>query len=147
MTIPTIPRGIANNNPFNIDFSDENDWDGQVYKPVLSLEHRFAVFQSPAAGIRAGLLNFQAYQDRHGAKTWADLIRRQAPENENDTAAYIAAVHEKTGFEMDSPAATHDWPAMQKWGAAVIQVENGDYEYEPAVWELVRANLAHRFTG
>jgi len=147
MSIVTVPRGIANNNPFNIDFSDRNDWDGQIYGATMTTERRFALFQTPAAGIRAGLLNFQSYQDRDGAKTWADLVRRHAPEVENNSTAYIAAMHEKTGFEMDAPAATHDWAAMQKWGAAVIQVENGDYEYEPGVWDLVRVNLAHRFTA
>ena len=145
-TTNIVPRGIQNNNPANINYSDHNDWDGQVYgTKFLSTENRFCVFQSPAAGIRAAILNFQAYQDKHGCKTWAALIERQAPGNENDTAAYVAAVHEKTGFEMDAAAATHDWAAMEKFVSAVIQVECGDYAYEDAVWALVKANLAARF--
>ena len=49
-TANIIPRGIQNNNPANIDYSDHNDWNGQVYgSKFLSTENRFCVFQSPAA--------------------------------------------------------------------------------------------------
>lgn len=129
----TVPRGILNNNPLNIDYT-AIAWDGQVHGPYLSTEKRFAVFQTPAAGIRAGIVNFQSYQFKDGCKTWNALIARQAPDDENDVAAYQASVAELTGFDMTAPAATRDATAMRTFVAACIVVECGEFAYDDDVW-------------
>jgi hypothetical protein len=138
----TIPRGVQNNNPLNIDYNTANHWNGQIPVSYLGTETRFCVFESPAAGIRAAIVNFQHYVEHDGCRTWGDIIARQAPSGpENDTEAYKATVHEATGFDMEAPAAVRDWAAMKAFVAGCVIVECGSVEYSDAVWEKVRTGV------
>lgn len=86
-----IPRGIRSNNPGNIDFNKANDWLGQLpFDPLI--ESRFARFDKPENGIRALGKLLRNYRTKYGLDTVKGLINLWAPSNENDTAAYVAAV-------------------------------------------------------
>ena len=96
MTPKTPPRGIRNNNPFNIRKGPR--WQGLA---ATQPDPAFATFETPVYGIRAGMKLLLTYQSRHGIKTIRALIARFAPPNENDTVAYVAAVCKATGVNPD----------------------------------------------
>ena len=82
-----IPRGIRNNNPLNIRVG--NDWKGEVTKPS---DHTFEQFTEMKWGCRAAFVILRNYIQRHKLNTIAKIIPRWAPNNENNTQAYIAFV-------------------------------------------------------
>lgn len=66
-------RGIRNNNPGNIEFNDNNSWQGQT-----GSDGRFAKFETPEHGIRALGRNLLSY-GKQGYDTPAEIIGRWAP--------------------------------------------------------------------
>src|SRR5690606_5584704 len=85
----TLPRGVRNSNPGNLEWGDP--WQGLV--PVEQrTDSRFCQFVTPAYGIRALALTLITYYDRHRISTVEDAISRWAPPVENDTLAYQNAV-------------------------------------------------------
>src|SRR5262245_12327466 len=120
----TKVRGIANNNPGNIDRSEPR-WNGEVRRSnggwisngqpyddaKLSAQQkweltqgRFAVFQEPHDGIRALVMNIKAHITKVGHDTIRKLIAGTpqfsgwAPAKDgNDPEAYIAAVVKYSG--------------------------------------------------
>jgi hypothetical protein len=61
--------------------------------------------------------------------TVAEIIRRWAPSNENNTAAYIAAVCKSTGFGPDQPIDVTDKEVMEELVIAICRQENGRVSY------------------
>jgi len=55
----TAPRGIRSNNPLNIDYNVENQWQGLDSPPS---DGRFARFVGPQWGIRAAVKALQSYE-------------------------------------------------------------------------------------
>lgn len=97
-----LPRAVRNNNPGNIDRSKTTVWNGELRTPeALASEARFCVFIKPEYGFRAIAITLQTYGDKYGVKTIRKIIERWAPDNENDTAAYIAAVSKSVGIGPD----------------------------------------------
>lgn len=91
------PRGIRNNNPLNI--RKGNNWLGE--RPNQT-DPAFEEFTSMEMGIRAGFKLLRNYitgmnGKREPADTIEKIIRRWAPESENDTKAYIRTVCNITG--------------------------------------------------
>ena len=89
----TDPRGIRSNNPLNIDYNVENQWQGLDSPPS---DGRFARFVGPQWGIRAAVKVLQSYQKR-GIVTVRQTISSWAPSSENDTENYIQFVCREAG--------------------------------------------------
>lgn len=117
-------RGIRNNNPGNIRASSI-PWQGKTGNDGV-----FEIFATASDGIRALARNLKAYQLRHGDQTIADLIKRWAPPNENNTQAYIAAVAAETGIDATANVNLNDQTTLAKITAAIIRHENGQQPYD-----------------
>lgn len=138
----TVPRGVRNNNPGNIDYNRANKWQGQM-PPNDALEKRFARFDCPENGIRALGKLLQTYQSKHGLKTVKAIINRWAPSVENDTAAYVRAVEQKTGTAPGADVNMKDPVVLTGFVKAIIHHENAGFEYpESIIREGVRRALA-----
>lgn len=117
-------RGIDNNNPGNLEFSQANPWEGQI-----GSDGRFAKFETPEHGIRALGRNLISYQ-RQGYDTVSDIITRWAPpEDHNDTAAYIEAVCAQIGVTADQKLDVSNPDTLKKLSAAIIHHENGNQPF------------------
>ncbi|EHP6080517.1 hypothetical protein ABVS80_001133 [Escherichia coli] len=117
-------RGIRNNNPGNLEFSNSNPWQGQA-----GSDGRFAKFETPEHGIRALGRNLLSYQ-RQGIDTVSDIINRWAPpEDNNDTGAYIQAVCAQLGVGPDQQINASDPQTLNALCAAIIKHENGNQPY------------------
>ncbi|MFX0970488.1 hypothetical protein ABEM00_01800 [Escherichia coli] len=117
-------RGIRNNNPGNLEYSDSNPWVGQA-----GSDGRFAKFETPEHGIRALGRNLISYQ-KQGIDTVNDIINRWAPpEDNNDTASYIKAVCAQLGVEPNQPVNASDPDTLKALCAAIIHHENGEQPY------------------
>ena len=90
-TNPNLPRGYRNNNPLNIRYSFWNAWKGKV---LPNQDGTFEQFNDMAYGYRAALSLLRTYIKKYGCNTVAKIISRWAPENENNTQAYIQHVCE-----------------------------------------------------
>lgn len=138
----TETRGVRNRNPGNIDYVAANQWQGQL-KPDLSIEKRFARFDTPENGIRALGKLLLTYQRKHGLKTVNAIISRWAPSVENDTAAYVRAVEANTGTQPGAEIDLGRVPVMTGFVKAIIHHENAGYAYPDSVLaEGVRRALA-----
>ena len=93
-----LPRGIRNNNPGNIRHSPAA-WLG---KAAEQKDTSFVCFKTPEYGIRAMARILINYQKRYNLKTIEKMISRWAPPNENNTAAYVAAVSRSVGLTKNS---------------------------------------------
>lgn len=120
-----LPRGIRNHNPGNIRKSTD-PWQGLAKDQTDS---QFFVFQSAIYGIRALARTLITYQDKHGLNTIEGIIRRWAPDVENNTNAYIRAVSQRTGFEVNRPLDMHRFDHLKPLVEAIIQHENGQQPY------------------
>ena len=121
MKATSKPRGIRNNNPLNIRIG--NNWQGET---SADGDGEFEQFNSPEMGIRAAARLLKNYRDIHGLKTIEEIISRWAPVSENNTAAYIASVEQKTGIGRDSILGDSDYIDVIK---AMIHHENGEQPY------------------
>lgn len=86
-------RGIRNNNPGNLIKTSET-WLGKI----VSADSRFEQFVNMKYGVRALLKNLVTQITKRNNNTLTKLLTVFAPEFENDTAAYIAAVSKLTGL-------------------------------------------------
>jgi hypothetical protein len=139
MTVQTIlPRGIRNNNPFNIRLSPDNRWQGRL-SPRLNSDGAFEQFQDPIMGLRAAAVLLIAHYDR----TIRKLVEVWAPPNENDTKSYARCVAEESGFDIDEPLDLHDYACLRPVLTAMIRIENGRQPYTDAQIDaaLVRAGV------
>lgn len=118
----TVPRGVRNNNPFNMRKNPADKWQG------LSAEQTdpdFCVFDSSVLGIRAGMRNLIAAQDKHNRRNVNDIIKAYAPSSENDTGAYIAAVAAYMGVKSYDVLDMHSYSDLRSLSEAIIGHENG----------------------
>ena len=119
-------RGLRNHNPGNIEKGAA--WDGLSMDQ--SSDERFAVFDSPVYGIRALTKVLLTYRNRYGIRTPEQIIGRWAPEFENDTGSYVAAVAAAAGIAPTDPVTDNELPAVV---AAIIKHENGSNPYSAEV--------------
>lgn len=136
---PTQSRGFLNANPGNMD-RESWVWNGEIRDVAQCANDiqikeltagRFCVFDSALHGIRAMTKNLEAYHIALGIRTIAGFINEWAPPNENDTAAYIEAVCEHTGFGKDADIDITSRPVMYAIVDAIIRVELGGQPYAP----------------
>ena len=129
----SLPRGIRNNNPGNIDQRKPKraGWQGAVPSAQLT-DSRFEQFIAPEWGIRALAKTLLTYSRKHGLNTVRGIIDRWAPPVENNTEAYINQVAGKLGVSPCSPINVQDPKVMRVLVSAIIQHENGQQPYSDA---------------
>lgn len=147
----TMPRGVRNCNPGNIDYNPRNAWNGQLGLELGVATPRFARFDSPENGIRALgklLINYRGKGGTPGVggpgiDTVRETISRWAPGNENNTEAYIAAVTAKLGVKANDVINIKDVRTLRVFVGAIIAHECANYRYSDAVFnEGIRRALA-----
>lgn len=121
------PRGIRNNNPGNIRKSHE-PWRG-LMPAHEQTDPAFFRFSSPEWGIRAIAVILRTYQGKYKLGTVRALIKRWAPDVENDTEAYVQAVCTAVGVGPDEPIDLRDAGDMRGVVLAIIRHENGEQPY------------------
>jgi hypothetical protein len=132
-------RGVRNRNPGNIDFNPRNQWQGQLGKEAAN-NGRFAVFDTPENGIRALgklLLNYRGKDGipsvgKPGIDTPLEFISRWAPNAENDTAAYAAAIASRLGVDARASIDIANPAVLEAVVIGIIVHENGGNPYAPA---------------
>jgi hypothetical protein len=123
-TANTVPRGIRNNNPGNIDYHVNTKWQGLVLDADRK-DTRFCEFKDPTWGVRAMCVVLIGYQDRYGINTIRGIIGRWAPSNENDTLAYVTAVANAVAVKPDQALDLHTYDHLAPLVEAIIRHENG----------------------
>lgn len=116
------PRGIRNHNPFNIRYNSAIDWVGQVGKDDAG----FVIFKSADFGIRAAGRLMRTYKKKYKLNSIEGIVRRWAPESENDTQNYIRQVTRLTGLSSSKKLSERDYCKLAN---AMIQMENGQQPY------------------
>lgn len=116
-------RGVRNKNPLNIRWSNTVNWLGQTGHDNKG----FCQFVTMQYGLRAAFALLRTYNRRYGCKTIRQIVSRWAPPTENDTAAYIRHVAERTGFSPDV-AIEYNTPQMR---AVVRQMAVIESQYDP----------------
>lgn len=121
-TNPNLPRGYRNNNPLNIRYSFWNAWKGKV---LPNQDGTFEQFNDMAYGYRAALSLLRTYIKKYGCNTVAKIISRWAPENENNTQAYIQHVCEIANLLPNMAVLPNDRDTLTKMAYAMSIIENG----------------------
>ena len=138
--MPTVTRGVRNNNPGNIDYNPRNQWQGQLV-PDPAIEKRFARFDTAENGIRALAKLVLAYRGKdgqpgiggQGIDTVREVISRWAPGVENDTESYIKAVAVGVGAQPNQPIDIRNFRTLIALTTGIIKHENGVVPYSPEV--------------
>ena len=128
-----LPRGLRNNNPGNIR-RNSDVFQGEK----TSSDKEFKQFKSMAYGYRAIFKILSNYYRNYKLDTIRKIIGRWAPENENDTDAYIKADY--AGIPADDPININDREQMIRIVAGMSKVENGreaDMSDVIAGWNLL----------
>lgn len=121
------PRGIRNNNPGNIRHGAK--WQGLA---EVQKDKDFCTFKSPEYGIRALARVLKTYKSRYGLNTVEGIINRYAPQNENDTSAYIKHIAKELDISpSDEIELTDD--ELIVLIKAIIKHENGTQPYSTDV--------------
>lgn len=117
----SLPRGLRNNNPLNI--RKNNDvFQGEV---TPSKDTAFKQFKTMAYGYRAGFKILSNYYRKYRLTTIRGMITRWAPENENNTAAYVSLVSKYSGIPADDIIDINNKELMIRIVAGMSRVENG----------------------
>jgi len=122
-----VPRGKRNNNPFNIDYSPKNPWDGQIGIEPKSPNgtQRFSAFIDPVFGARAFFKLLETYKSKHKIDTVQKMVQRFAPDTENDTSAYAEFVAKSLGVNVSDKIDLTDKDTAISIAKAKAQFENG----------------------
>lgn len=133
----SLPRGIRNNNPGNLNFVGQK---GAHREPGPN--GRFAVFPTAEDGLRALRDQLIRYYHRDGLTSVAAMIGKWAPPSDgNDTSAYARTVAARLhiGVHDALPALT---PArLATLIHAIISVENGQDPYGKTVEAIVHDRM------
>lgn len=115
-----LPRGLRNNNPGNIR-RNSDIFQGEVNP---SRDKEFKQFKNMAYGYRAMYKILSNYYNKYQLNTIRKMISRWAPENENNTAAYVSLVSSYSGVGPDD-LISFDREQMIRIVAGMSRVENG----------------------
>lgn len=115
-----LPRGLRNNNPLNIR-KNSDVFQGEVNP---SRDAAFKQFKTMAYGYRAGFKVLSNYYRIYRLTTIRKMISRWAPENENNTSAYVSLVSKYAGIGPDD-LISFDREQMIQIVAGMNRVENG----------------------
>jgi hypothetical protein len=115
-----MSRGLKNYNPGNI----RKGGDTFQGEKLPSTDSAFKQFKTMAYGYRAMFVLLATYIT-DGHNTITKIISRWAPDNENDTAAYIKAVSKASKIKPDVVLTVHSVKEVKLIVAAMSGVENG----------------------
>lgn len=115
-----LPRGLRNNNPGNIR-RNSDVFQGEINP---SRDKEFKQFKNMAYGYRAMYKILSNYYNKYQLNTIRKMISRWAPENENNTAAYVSLVSSYSGVGPDDLISFHR-EQMIRIVAGMSRVENG----------------------
>ena len=115
-----LPRGLRNNNSGNIRHNSDV-FQGEVNP---SRDKEFKQFKTAAHGYRAVFKILSNYYRKYSLTTIRKMIGRWAPENENNTAAYVSLVSSYSGIGPDDQI-SFDREQMIRIVAGMSKVENG----------------------
>lgn len=115
-----LPRGLRNNNPGNIR-RNSDVFQGEINP---SRDKEFKQFKNMAYGYRAMYKILSNYYNKYRLNTIRKMISRWAPENENNTAAYVSLVSSYSGIGPDD-LISFDREQMIRIVAGMSKVENG----------------------
>lgn len=115
-----LSRGLRNNNPGNIR-RNSDVFQGEINP---SRDKDFKQFKTMAHGYRAMFKILSNYYRNYKLDTIRKMISRWAPENENNTNAYIKAVSDYAGIPADD-LLSFDREQMIRIVAGMSRVENG----------------------
>lgn len=130
-----LPRGLRNYNPGNIR-RNSDVFQGEVNP---SRDKDFKQFKSMAHGYRAVFKILSNYHRAYKLTTIRKMIGRWAPENENNTSAYVSLVSKYAGIGPDD-LISFDREQMIRIVAGMSKVENGreaDMSEVIAGWNLL----------
>lgn len=130
-----LPRGLRNNNPGNIR-RNSDAFQGEK----TSSDREFKQFKSMAYGYRAIFKILSNYYRNYKLDTIRKMIGRWAPENENNTDAYIKAVSDYSGIPADDAIDITNREQIIRIVAGMSKVENGrgaDMSDVIAGWNLL----------
>ena len=119
----TLPRGIRNNNPGNL----ENNGINWVGLSSSQTDSRFYQFTDAKYGIRALARVLKTYERKYGLNTVEGIINRWAPAHENNTDSYIEHVSSVLGVRRDQPFDVSQ--NLVPLTEAIILHENGSNPY------------------
>lgn len=116
----TMPRGIRNNNPGNLNYA------GQAGATMEGGEGgRFAVFESMQHGVAALYKQLQLYFKR-GINTLSSIVKTYAPASDNNNVdAYISALSKATGKGANEVLDSGDTATMARLMKGIVDHENG----------------------
>ncbi|EPQ1031649.1 hypothetical protein ORA46_000266 [Enterobacter asburiae] len=116
----TMPRGIRNNNPGNLNYV------GQTGATMEGGEGgRFAVFESMQHGVAALYKQLQLYFKR-GINTLSSIVKTYAPASDNNNVdAYISALTKATGKGANEVLDSGDTATMARLMKGIVDHENG----------------------
>lgn len=130
-----LPRGLRNNNPGNIR-RNSDVFQGEVSP---SRDKEFKQFKTMPYGYRAVFKILLNYHRNYKLTTIRKMIGRWAPENENNTSAYVSLVSKHAGIGPDDTI-SFDREQMIRIVAGMSKVENGreaDMSEVIAGWNLL----------
>lgn len=121
------PLGLRLQNPGNLrPLAHGQDWEGQT-----GTQEGFCVFDTAEHGLRALAKDLLNQQRLHQLGTVRAIIAKYAPPgDDNDTAAYIAAVAQQLGVDPDEVIDLEDAGVLEGFVNAVVQHEEGQDPYD-----------------
>jgi len=130
VTTGTSPKGLRNNNPFNLEYRNIG-WVGEI-----GTDGRFSIFDTAHNGLRAGMINIDTKMTRDGKVTVRQLISTLSPSHENPTEAFIQFVSTRMKVSPDQPLTfgVHIIRLSQE----IIRFENGE---QPFTFDELEAAL------
>lgn len=114
------PLGLRNNNPGNLRPSTSYRWRGEI-----SANSGFVVFDTATNGLRAMAKNLSNQQRLHGLTTIRSIIRKYAPESENDTENYINFVSRRMATHANDDLDLSNSDVLVAMMRPMIMMENG----------------------
>ncbi|KAG0194673.1 hypothetical protein DFQ28_007819 [Apophysomyces sp. BC1034] len=124
------PIGIRQNNPGNIRY-------GAGFDEEQEGEKGFGAYPTPTAGGKALIKNLSTYYTKHGLNTVRGIVSRWAPDNENNTAAYITAVSGQMGVGPDDALNMTDSGTIRKLATAISKQEGNGAVYNGDFWSAL----------
>ena len=119
---------IARNNIFNIRI-------GAAWKGTTGARKGFVEFESEEYALRAWMILMRTYRRKYGLKTIRSIVRRFAPESENNTEQYIRFVSMHTMIGRDAELRSMD--DYRKLAMAMARMETGTILTERLWTEVV----------
>ena len=135
-----VSRGLRNNNPGYIRTNLHGLLPGELHRqsrlPVHQAESVFAVFETPAAGLKALLIELEAYA-RMGSNTAGDVACRWAMARYVDTDdEAIAQLHRQLQHRKDAAFLGHI-QVQKELLEAIVMLDAGNQPYEPEIFDQV----------